>query len=199
MAAPFSVAAALRRRVPSPIVLASASPRRAALLLEAGIAFVVEPAWVDESVAPGVAPAEAAVDLAARKAMAVEPRGRLVLAADTLLDLDGQILGKPRDAEDARRMLARLSGRDHWVITGVALRRGSELRTGLAQTRVTFRALAPDEIDDYVGTGEPLDKAGAYAIQGGAAAFVAQLRGPRDNVVGLPMDVVRTLLADAGA
>ena len=181
-----------------PIVLASASPRRAALLREAGIAFVVEPAWVDESVARGTAPAEAAVDLAARKAMAVEPRGRLVLAADTLLDLDGEILGKPRDAEDARRMLARLSGRDHWVITGVALRQGSELRTGLAQTRVTFRALSNDEIAAYVATGEPLDKAGAYAIQGGAAAFVAQLRGPRDNVVGLPMDVVRTLLAESG-
>lgn len=182
------------------LVLASASPRRAHLLQAAGYRFTVEPTWTDERVAPGTPPVEAAVELAVRKALAARrPHGAWVLAADTLLDLDGEILGKPRDAEDARRILASLGGRDHWVVTGVAVRPpDGELRTGLGQTRVRFRDLAPDEIAAYVATGEPLDKAGAYAIQGGAAAFVADVLGPRDNVVGLPMDVVRTLLADAG-
>ena len=183
------------------LVLASASPRRARLLQEAGYRFEARPTWTDETVAPGVPPVEAAVELAVRKAMAVDPfpSGGWVLAADTLLDLDGEILGKPRDAQDARRILGRLSGRDHWVVTGVAVRGPDHaLRTGLGQTKVTFRTLTPREIEDYVATGEPMDKAGAYAIQGGAARFVASIQGPPDNVVGLPMDVARRLLADAG-
>lgn len=193
----------LKRR-PSPcasvLVLASASPRRARLLAEAGIPFRVEASWVDESVPPGTPPAEAAVELAVRKAMAVpKAPDAWVLGADTLLDLDGEILGKPRDAQDAREILRRLSGREHWVLTGVALRAPEHgVRTGLAQTRVSFRALPARDIEDYVATGEPMDKAGAYAIQGGAARFVAQVRGPLDNVVGLPMEVVRRLLAETG-
>jgi septum formation protein len=180
------------------IVLASASPRRAALMREAGYRFRVWATHADESVAPGTPPALAAVDLAARKAMAVpEPRS-WILAADTVIDLDGEIVGKPRDREDARRILASLSGREHWVCTGVALRARGEMHTGLAQTKVTFRALPPRQIEDYVATGEPMDKAGAYAIQGGAKAFVARLDGAMDNVVGLPMDVVRRLLVEAG-
>ena len=189
--------AARAPRVPR-LVLASESPRRRRLLTEAGYAFDARAPAVDESVAPGTPPAQAAVELAVRKARAVQAPGAVVLAADTLLDLDGAILGKPRDAEDARRILASLSGRDHWVVTGVCARWDGEERTGLAQTRVTFRALSPEEIEAYVATGEPLDKAGAYAIQGGAARFVAQVRGPTDNVVGLPMDVARALLADLG-
>lgn len=182
------------------LILASASPRRARLLTEAGYRFEVRASHADERVAPGTSPAEAAVALAVRKAQAVDaPGDAWVLAADTLLDLDGDILGKPADPADARRILGRLSGRGHGVLTGVALRtpRGG-LLTGLAQTRVTFRGLSREEIDAYVSTGEPLDKAGAYAIQGGAARFVADVQGPMDNVVGLPMDVVRRLLAEGG-
>ena len=156
--------------------------------------------WVDERVPPGTQPVEAAVLLAVRKAEAVRaPPGAWVLAADTLLDLDGEILGKPKDADDARRTLGRLSGRDHWVATGVALRTpGHGLLTGLEQTRVTFRHLTPQEMDEYVATGEPMDKAGAYGIQAGGARFVREVRGPMDNVVGLPMGLVRRLLAESG-
>jgi septum formation protein len=181
----------------SELVLASASPRRARLLTEAGIPFRVFATHVDETVAEGTPPALAAVELAVRKAEAV-PRGRAwVLAADTVIDLDGAIVGKPRDRDDARRILASLSGREHWVATGVALRAEGEVRTGLAQTRVAFRDITAREIEDYVATGEPMDKAGAYAIQGGAARFVARVDGPMDNVVGLPMDVVGRLLTEA--
>lgn len=181
------------------LVLASTSPRRQALLREAGIAFDAVAPWVDEKVAQGTPPVEAAVELAVRKAMAVDAGRSWVLAADTLVDLDGDILGKPRDRQHARETLARLSGREHWIVTGVALRSPTQgMLTGLAQTRVRFRALAPREVEDYVATGEPMDKAGAYAIQGGAARFVDELRGPQDNVVGLPMDVVRRLLTESG-
>ncbi len=181
------------------IVLASASPRRAKLLGEAGYRFRVWATHADESVEEGTAPALAAVELAVRKAMAVPEARSWVLAADTVIDLDGAILGKPRDRADARRILGLLSGREHWVATGVALRApGEGVLTGLAQTKVAFRALSPREIEDYVATGEPLDKAGAYAIQGGAARFVARVDGPLDNVIGLPMDVVRRLLVEAG-
>lgn len=193
------------RALPAPLsgpllVLASASPRRARLLEEAGYRFETRATWVDESVPPGMPPVEAAVELAVRKAMAAEkPPDAWVLGADTLLDLDGEILGKPRDAHDARRILRRLSGREHWVLTGVAVRSPERgLLTGLGQTRVAFRELSAREIEDYVATGEPMDKAGAYALQGGAARFVADVRGPKDNVVGLPMDVVRRLLAESG-
>jgi septum formation protein len=182
------------------LLLASASPRRARLLTEAEIPFAVQASWVDERVAPGTAPIEAAVELAVRKARAAQaPPGAWVLGADTLLDFDGEILGKPADADDARRILARLSGREHWVLTGVALRTPEHgVLTGLEQTRVTFRSLSAQEIADYVATGEPLDKAGAYGIQGGAARFVAEVRGPMDNVVGLPVALVRRLLAESG-
>ena len=181
-----------------PVVLASASPRRARLLEEAGIPFRVQPAWVDERVPEGTPPAQAAVDLAARKALAVDAPGAWVVAADTLVDLDGRILGKPRDVADAVRTLRALSGREHWVVTGVAVRKAETVLTGLRQTRVTFRALSDDEVARYVATGEPMDKAGAYAIQGGAKDFVADVRGPWDAVVGLPVDVVRELLRQLG-
>jgi septum formation protein len=184
--------------MPPRVLLASASPRRARLLEAAGIPFEAAPSYVDESVPPGTPPAEAAVALAVRKALSVEDRGAWVVAADTLLDLDGEILGKPRDAEDARRILGLLSGRAHWVVTGVAVRRRESILTGLEQTRVTFRDLSSEEIARYVATGEPLDKAGAYAIQGGAAGFVAEVQGAADNVIGLPMGVVRRLLLESG-
>jgi septum formation protein len=177
------------------LTLASASPRRAALLREAGFEFDVAAPRVDESVPPGMSPAEAALQLAVRKARAVE--APLVLAADTLIDLDGEILGKPRDADDAHWMLGALAGRAHAVVTGVAVRRGARTRAAAERTVVRFRDLSPSEIEAYVATGEPLDKAGAYAIQGGARGFVERFEGPLDNVIGLPMGLVRRLLREA--
>lgn len=181
------------------LILASASPRRKRLLEEADIAFEARPTWTDETPPLSMAPAEVAVELAMRKARSVRDDDAFVLAADTLIDLDGAVLGKPRDSAEARRFLRALSGRTHSVITGVALRRGERMWTGLGQTRVSFRRLSDAEIDAYVATGEPLDKAGAYAIQGGAADFVARVDGAMDNVVGLPMGVVRRLIGEAQA
>ena len=183
------------------IVLASASPRRASILTEAGFAFDVVAPNVDETVEPGVSPDRAAILLAARKCdavAAVAGADAFVLAADTLLDLDGEVGGKPRDEDHARAMLRALSGRAHAVWTGVALARAGVTRTGIARSDVTFRSLDDADIDAYVRTGEPLDKAGAYAIQGGARDFVARVDGPLDNVIGLPMGVVTRLLSDAG-
>jgi len=178
------------------IVLASASPRRRKLMEEAGYRFRVAPSAADETIPPGMPPEVAAVALAQRKARAVD--GPLVLAADTIVALGSEIIGKPADAADAQRILARLSGRAHRVVTGVAVRRGGQACSGFAETTVRFRRLDPKEIEAYVATGEPLDKAGAYAIQGGALAFVEDVDGPRDNVVGLPMDLVARLLEEAG-
>ena len=181
------------------LILASASPRRARLLTEARIAFEARPMDVDESPPPNAPPAEAAVAIARRKAEAVREPGAWVLAADTMVVHEGRLLGKPADVEDARRILRALAGAMHEVVTGVALRApDGALRSGAQTTRVTFRALRDDEIDAYVATGEPMDKAGAYGIQGKAQAFVARVDGPVDNVVGLPMTLVRRLLAESG-
>jgi septum formation protein len=179
------------------LVLASGSPRRAALLREAGIPFEARPSAVAEPPFRGGDPAEYAESLARRKAASVS--GELVLGADTVVVLDGEVLGKPRDPDDAAAMLARLSGRAHDVITAVALNQGGILRWAHDRTGVTFRALAPGEIARYVATGEGADKAGAYAIQGRAADFVTGLDGARDTVIGLPIALVRRLLTIAGA
>jgi septum formation protein len=183
-----------------PVILASASPRRLDLLRQIGIEPVVEPADVDETLEPGVDVAAAVAGLAATKARAVAAghRGQrvIVLGADTLVVLDGEALGKPVDEADARDMLDRLSGREHEVMTGVAIidaTTGGDVG-GVETTIVRFRDLDPDEIDAYVATGEPLDKAGAYGIQGGAAGFVAELTGDHSNVVGLPLALVQRLL-----
>jgi septum formation protein len=176
----------------SGLVLASGSPRRRELLAQLGLTFrVVEPA-VDEEPLPGEQPIAMVRRLAAAKAVAVE--GDPVLAADTTVEVDGEILGKPTDAADARRMLRRLSGRAHKVHTAVAVRAGSELAVEVVTTIVTFVALQPAVIDWYVGTGEPLDKAGAYAIQGHGGIFVEHVRGSTSNVVGLPLTTVARLL-----
>lgn len=165
------------------------------LLRQAGLDFVIRPPHVDETPMPGLAPVMLAETLAVVKARAVSADAdEVVLAADTVGELDGALLVKPVDAADARRMLRAMSGRTHAVHTGVAVRRGDSVRSNVETTHVAFRALAPEEIDAYVSTGEPLDKAGAYAIQGGAADFVARVDGPLDNVVGLPMGLVRALL-----
>lgn len=196
-AAGFTSPAAFARLV---LVLASASPRRARLLAEAGVAFRVWAPGVDETVAPGTPPSEAAVQLGLRKAQAVRVVDGFVLAADTLLDLDQRILGKPVDEADARRILRALSGRAHRVITGVCARnaRTGESAAASATTTVSFRPLSDAEIAAYVATGEPMDKAGAYAVQGGARGFVASMEGPADNVVGLPVALALRLLRDVG-
>ena len=173
------------------VILASGSPRRRELLRAIGVEPVVQPADVDETPGRGEAAAALVTRLAAAKAEAV-PAGddSLVIAADTVVVLEGDILGKPTDADDARAMLRRLSGRTHEVVTGVHVRRGDRRASAVEVSEVRFRRLTSDEIDAYVATGEPLDKAGAYAIQGGAGAFVEGLTGSRTNVIGLPTAAV---------
>ena len=177
------------------LVLASASPRRIELLRAAGYEFDVRPSGADEPPFAGGDPAAYAESLARAKAARVP--GALVVGADTVVVLDGDVLGKPAGTSEAAGMLRRLSGRTHEVVTGVAVRRDGELRSGHAAARVTFRPLAEDEIDAYVASGEPLDKAGAYAYQGGAGAFVTRLEGDPDTVIGLPLALLRRLLGAA--
>jgi septum formation protein len=178
------------------LVLASGSPRRRELLSQLGLTFATVAPDVDETPLPGERPIEMVRRLALAKAAAVE--GDPVLAADTTVEIDGEIFGKPVDADDARRMLRRLSGRAHKVHTGVAVRAGSEVAVEVVTTIVTFVALQPAVIEWYVGTGEPLDKAGAYAIQGHGGIFVEHLRGSTSNVVGLPLTTVARLLERHG-
>lgn len=171
-----------------PLVLASASPRRRALLVRLGLTFDVRPAEADETWPAGLADGPAAEAVALRKAEAVEAPGALVLAADTVVVLDGEVLGKPPSAEAARATLRRLSGRTHTVVTGLALRLDGRHTTAHEATRVTFADLSDAEIDAYVATGSPLDKAGAYGIQDDAGALlVARIDGDYPNVVGLPL------------
>lgn len=179
------------------LTLASASPRRRELLASLGVAFEVAPADLDERVLPGERPEAYVRRLAAEKARAVQARrpGGSVLGADTEVVLDGRILGKPRDHEEARAMLRALAGRAHEVWTGVALATDEGIRVEAVRTDVWFRALDDDEIAEYVATGEPMDKAGAYGIQGGAARFVERVEGSYTNVVGLPLEVVGAMIA----
>jgi len=178
-------------------ILASASPRRAELLRAAGFEFQVVVANVDESVLPGEAPEGYARRVADAKADAVarQRHGRTVLAADTVVVVDAHILGKPADAEDARRMLRLLGGRAHDVLTAVSLVPSAGPRVGVVERSVVvFAPLTENEITWYVDTGEPLDKAGAYAIQGLASRFVTRIEGSYSNVVGLPIAPVYQML-----
>jgi septum formation protein len=192
------------------IVLASGSPRRQELLRNAGIPFTVQPADIDETTLAGEAPRECAERLAWEKAMAVFQRNpeKCVLGADTIVVVDDAILGKPRDAEDAARMLRLLSGRRHLVITGVCLvgpvasgqwSVASHSKTASETTVVNFCGLSEDEIRFYVATGEPMDKAGAYAIQGVASRWIPRIEGDYSNVVGLPVALVYRMLRERGA
>jgi|SRR5215472_8528768 len=202
------------------LVLASASPRRQDLLKSAGISFLVQPADVDETPLPGESARDCAERLARGKALAVWPTrpGDLVLGADTVVVVDEAILGKPSDAKDASRMLRMLSGRVHQVITGVCLASPSgsgdyaapanagdaigencEVRISSETTLVTFTALTDAEIRDYVATGEPMDKAGAYAIQGIASRWIPRIEGDYSNVVGLPVARVYRILQELNA
>lgn len=173
------------------LVLASQSPRRSEILQLAGIPFIVRVAEVDESVIPGESPADYVRRLAAAKAYGIEAAaGEMVLGADTTVVIDGEILAKPEDAADARRMLAKLSGRRHEVLTGICLRSDGEARCEYANTGVVFCALSDAEIAEYVESGEPMDKAGGYAIQGLASKFVERIEGDYFNVMGLPVAMV---------
>lgn len=173
------------------LVLASKSPRRAELLKAAGIDFILRAADVDESIHEGEGPEDYAARVAEMKALAV-PCGpdEIVLAADTVVVIGHDFLGKPVDAADAERMLGLLSGRRHDVITGICLKSAGKLVKEFAVTRVWFTQLSPEEIRDYVASGEPMDKAGAYAIQGLASKFIEQIEGSYANVVGLPIAMV---------
>jgi len=182
------------------LILASASPRRTDLLREAGYVFEVEPADVDESELAGEPPAAYVVRVAAMKARAIAARhpDEAILAADTTVAIDGAMLAKPADDADAARMLGLLSGRTHDVLTGVVLVRTGRESSAVVGTRVRFRPLTAAEIDWYVASGEPRDKAGAYGVQGLAARFVASVDGSYSNVVGLPIGAVRALLEAEG-
>ena len=171
------------------IVLASQSPRRRELLTLVGLAHEVIPADIDESALPEEAPAAHAERLAREKALAlsVEHPDALTVAADTIVVIDGLILGKPRDRDDAHRMLALLSGRTHTVFTAVAVGRGSEVVSAVEDVAVTFRPLDAGEIDAYIATGEPMDKAGAYGIQGYGATIVERIDGDFFAVMGLAL------------
>jgi septum formation protein len=202
------------------LVLASASPRRQDLLRNAGISFAVQPADVNETPLKGEAPRECAERLAREKALAVwrNRQHDAVLGADTIVVVDETIMGKPVDAEDAARMLRMLSAREHRVITGVCLikpvpstpypvpsrtsstpdeNRNENLRVGSETTLVTMSEISDKEILDYVATGEPMDKAGAYAIQGIGSRWIPRIEGDYSNVVGLPVALVYRMLRDA--
>jgi len=181
-----------------PVVLASASPRRVVLLRQVGLKFTVADPGPDADWPGSSAPRDGVRALALDKARRVAARrdGAIVIGADTVVVARGLRLGKPRHAADARAMLARLQGRTHEVWTGIAVVRGRDQRTSSECTRVSFARLSAAEIDRYVKTGEPLDKAGAYGIQGLGGAFVRRIEGDFSNVVGLPLHRLRTLLAD---
>lgn len=176
------------------LILASASPRRLDLLRTAGIEPLVCPTECEE-ICDGMAPRDLVVANARLKAEAcAKEHSGVIVAADTVVALDDKIFGKPQDAADAERMLAALSGRTHSVFTGVAVVKNGEVQVDAAETKVTFRELTHDEIAAYVASGEPLDKAGAYAIQGGAGAFVAEVDGDFDNIVGLPLYLLNQMV-----
>lgn len=203
---------------PHRLILASASPRRRQLLLQIGFDPLCVPVDVDEQPLPGETPAALVQRLAGNKAMrylqlqsaglaaSADDSDLLVLGADTVIDLDGEVLGKPQDRSEALQMLQRLSGRQHSVVSGVCLLRASsagmehlEAREAVCvRTTVTFGEISPAQAADYWETGEPVDKAGAYAIQGAGAQFVAHLSGSYSNVVGLPLYETQALLRRAG-
>jgi septum formation protein len=187
------------------LVLASASPRRRELLEQLGLVLVVAAAEIDETPLPGERPADyvrrvagAKCDAVARVRAGTSPE-LPVLAADTTVVVAGEILGKPTDADDARRMLARLAGRRHEVSTAYRIRAGENVVERIVTTAVAFRALAPAELDAYVASDEWRGKAGGYAVQGIAGAFVTDLRGSHTNVIGLPLAEVLADLQAAGA
>jgi septum formation protein len=186
------------------IYLASRSPRRAELLNQIGVKYQVHAIDIDESRTAGESPAEYVCRLAIEKAqtvareLATQQDSFQVLAADTTISLDGDIIGKPADQDQCRCILGQLSARQHLVLTAVALATPDNIAWRLTQNRVSFRALSPREIESYCASDEPMDKAGAYAIQGKAALFIEHLEGSYSAVMGLPLFETAELLQDAG-
>jgi len=180
------------------VILASASPRRRELLNLVGIEHEVRPANIDETYLPGEAPREHAERLAREKAAAIDVADAVMIGSDTIVVVDGQVLGKPRDRAHAAEMLRQLSGRSHIVMTGVAAKWRGRLASGLEEVGVTFRELSDEEIQRYIDTGEPMDKAGAYGIQGFGATIVDRVDGDYFAVMGLPLNRLARLLGTLG-
>ena len=181
------------------LILASQSPRRRELLGLTGLDFTVRVADIDETMDAGKAPFDEVARVSRLKALAVDSApGDVVIAADTIVVCEGKVLGKPRDEEDAFRMLSLLSGRHHEVMTGMTLLQDEEIVTHTEVTKIHFRKLHPDEIRAYIATGEPMDKAGAYGIQGGAALFCTDMVGDYYNVMGLPVCALAIILRTFG-
>ena len=188
------------------LILASSSPRRAEILREAGIAFEIRATEIDETALPGEAAQAMVTRLAEAKARAAAAQmgaglgDCIVVGADTTVEMGGEILGKPRDSTHSRKMLARLSGHTHHVLTGIFLLRlpGKVMRTAVEKSAVTFATLTAEEIDAYVASGEPLGKAGAYAIQGLAGRYIPRIEGCYFNVEGLPLSRLYALLRELG-
>jgi len=188
------------------IILASSSPRRAEILRNAGIAFEIRPTQIDEAALPGETARAMVARLAEAKARAAaaqisaDTRESIIVGADTTVELDGEILGKPRDSAHARELLAKLSGRTHHVLTGIFLLRlpGNTTQAAVENSAVTFAPLGENQIDAYVATGEPLGKAGAYAIQGLAGPYILRIEGCYFNVMGLPLARLYRLLRELG-
>lgn len=183
------------------IILASKSPRRQSLMRMLGVNFSVMTEDIDETMAADRTPRQEVARLSREKAQAVcqaVSAQDVVIAADTIVVLDGQVMGKPKDRDDARRMLGALSGRTHQVLTGLTVRRGAEILTQVVSTEISFRDLTDREIMTYIETGEPMDKAGAYGIQEGAALFVSRLEGDFYNVMGLPVCTLALMLRQLG-
>lgn len=183
--------------MPARLVLASASPRRRELLATAGFAFEVRPADIDESLRAGEGPERYVARLAEEKARAAWRAGETTLGADTTVVVDGESLGKPADAEEAAAMLRRLAGRSHEVLTGWCVFDGERAESGVEATKVFFLRMSEGEIDEYARSGEPLDKAGGYGIQGLASKYVERIEGCYFNVVGLPVARVAAALKRA--
>lgn len=185
------------------LILASASPQRRELLSRLGLEFTVMAAQADETLLPGLSPQEQVVRLSKIKAQAVRDSlecrpGQVIISADTVVVLEERILGKPKDAAQAAQMLEALSGREHLVLTGVTVLSDAGLQHLCEETRVFFRPLTQTEITAYIHTGEPMDKAGAYGIQGYGALFVEKLIGDYYNVMGLPLCALGQMLRRAG-
>jgi septum formation protein len=180
------------------VILASASPRRRELLTLVGIAHEVLPANIDESYLPGETPHQHAERLARGKATAIEASDAVTVGSDTIVVVDGDVLGKPRDRAHAAEMLRRLSGRSHIVLTGVAVRWRGDLKSGVEEVGVTFRELSDAEIERYIDTAEPMDKAGAYGIQGFGATIVERVDGDYFAVMGLALNLLVRLLRESG-
>lgn len=180
------------------VILASQSPRRRELLALVGIAHDVRPADVDERYLAGESPREHAERLAREKATAIREPGAVVIGSDTIVVVDGDVLGKPKGERDAARMLRRLSGRSHTVITAVAVARDGRVESGVEEVDVTFHPLTDADIAAYIATREPMDKAGAYGIQGFGATIVARVNGDYFAVMGLPLQRLVHLLGRMG-